>query len=132
MEVRVINQAGNPDTAETFVRGGYFQRTATISAPGTIAASGTFTSALILTDGLTHLAASAQLTNAGTLVVTRYLDQGGSISVGAPIIQALTANTLSVLDNNDGKLFQSVTYGVVNGGGSAGTLTNGALVLQGG
>ena len=93
----------------------------TITVPPTIAAGGTYTSPVLVCSGLNHIAVSAQLDQTGQIVVQRYLDRAGSIAAGAALTQALVASTLAILDNNDGKLFQSMTVAIVNSGGVAAT-----------
>ena len=94
-----------------------------VTAPGTIAASGTIDLGLQPAYGMPHLALSAELTNAGTVVVTRFLDGGGVVQVGSTAI-AMTAGTIALGDINDGKVFQSFDVKIVNGGTTAATLTN--------
>jgi hypothetical protein len=123
----------NGAVAEVTVQGPAYQwqvPAATINTPGTIAASGTFNSPVLLALGMPHLAVSAQINQAGTLEIQRYLDNAGSISTGTLITKALTSGTLAVADNNDGTLFQSFTIGIVNSGGTAATVSNVAAVLQ--
>lgn len=101
---------------------------ATIDAPGTIAGSGTFTTDPIATGGMAHIAGSAELTQDGTLILGRYLDNAGSIAIGGTTV-AMSAGTLALFDVNDGKIFQSFDLAVINDGTVAGTLTNVAIVL---
>jgi hypothetical protein len=127
-------QAIGPNTvAVATVQGPAWQmqiNTATINAPGTIAASGTFTSPVLGTYGNPHIAISAELSNAGTLSLQRYLDNAGSLAIGAATTLALTAGTLGVLDNLGTVIAQSFQFAVINGSAVAGTLTNVAAVLQ--
>jgi hypothetical protein len=99
---------------------GYVYPVAVQKVPGTIAASGTFTTGPLPAAGMKHLAGSAELTTTGSLVVQRFLDTGtiGSTSV------AMTGGTIALFDINDGKVFQSYDISVINTGTVAGTLTN--------
>lgn len=102
---------------------------ATIAAPGTIAANGTAGAGTITlgpfdVGGLCHLAGSVQMTTTGTLIVNRYLLNGGSLAIAAGTTVAVTGGTLAVFDINDGKVFQSFSETIINAGTAAGTLTN--------
>ena len=100
-----------------------------LGAAGTIAASGTLTSAVIPTAGLMHFALGATLSNAGTISVQRYLDGGGVVPTGAAITQALTAATAGVLDNLGTVVSQSLKVSFINSGTTAATLTAVAMAL---
>lgn len=104
----------------------------TVNLPGTIAASGTFTTGAIVTNGMPHMGATAKMTQDGTLIVQRYFDSAASISVGSAITQALSANTQSpIVEVNDGKIFQSLKASLVNGGSVAATPSNITIVMAG-
>ncbi len=116
--------------ADVAVEGPALQVAVPIAWPATIAASGTFTSGVVPTFGMPHVAVGATLSNAGTLIVQPYLDTAGAVAAGAATTQALTANTGAVLDLNSGKVMGSLTVEIVNGAASVGTLTNPIGVLQ--
>ena len=122
-------EINNGAVAPVVVEGGAYQYQVPITLPGSIAGSGTFTSPLLPSLGMPHIAVAAELTQTGSIVVDRFLDNAGSIALTA-ITQALTANTLAILDNNDGKLFQSFTVGLVNTGTVAATPSDVIVVLQ--
>lgn len=107
---------------------------ATIDAPGTIAAPGTagvgtITLGPFNVGGLVHLAGSAQMTNAGTLIINRYLLNDGSLAIAAGTTVAMTGGTLAVFDVNDGKVFQSFSETIINGGSTAATLSNVNIIV---
>jgi hypothetical protein len=102
---------------------GYVYPVAVHNVPGTIAASGTFTTGPLPAAGMKHLAGSAELTTTGSLVVQRFLDTGTIVSVGSTSV-AMTGGTIALFDINDGKVFQSYDISVINTGTVAGTLTN--------
>lgn len=104
----------------------------TVTVPGTIASLGTFTSPLLPSGGCGHLALGVNLSNAGTVLVHRYLDNAGSVEIGAALTLALTGGTLAVLDNNDGKAFASEKVVIINGVASVGTLAAFAMLIQNG
>lgn len=104
---------------------------AALAIPASINAGATYTSPVIQTFGMPHIAASAQLTQTGTLTITTYLDPAGTIPSGSAITQALTANTLAVKDTVLSILVQAITYAITNSSGSAGTPSNTSLVLGG-
>ena len=61
--------------------------------PATLAASGTWVSGVMSLAGVNAFAVAATLSQAGTLVVQRYIDPAGTIAIGAAISQVMTANT---------------------------------------
>ena len=101
-----------------------------VGLTGTIAASGTLTSTLFPTYGCKSFAFGGTLNQAGTLVLSRYIDQAGSISAGADVTQALVASTAGVMIVNDGLPVQSARIKFVNAAGSPAALTNFAGLLQ--
>jgi hypothetical protein len=121
---------GPPQTCSVpILNGGTVSMVGTITVPTTIAASGTFTSTVIPTGGMQHIAASAELTAAGTLSVQRFLDAGGVVPVGSASTVALTSGTLATLDNLGTILFQSVELSIINSGTTAATPSNVSLVI---
>lgn len=101
-----------------------------INLASTVAGSGTIHSTLFRTYGMPNLAFAGTLSQNGTLSLQRYIDAAGTAPQGAPITQALTAGSNGVLLSNDGHPFQSAKVTIVNGGGSTGTITNFAGVMQ--
>lgn len=128
-EVNEIALAG-PGAALT-VNGGTVSTAGTvgISLSGTIAGSGTITSALMPTYGALNHAYFAQITNAGTLSLQRYVDAAGIVPQGTASTLALTAATLGVLNVNDGKPALSEKVSIINGGTTAATISNFGGVL---
>jgi hypothetical protein len=102
----------------------------TIAWPETIAAAGTFTSPLLLTQGLTHWAVGGTLSTAGSVELQPYLDLAGLTPNGAPLSGAITAGAPFVLDVNVGVVMRSAKVEIVNTDSAAGTLTNPLVVAQ--
>lgn len=102
---------------------------ATLALPGSITASGTIQSAIVPTSGLSKLAVSVQSTQAGTLSVQRFVDPAGSIAQGAALTAALTANTLALINNNDGLLYQSLQVSVTNTGVVTATVSDNIVLM---
>lgn len=99
--------------------------------PATIAASGVYTSGPIVNNsGAKAVAVSAQLTQAGLLSVQLYLDVAGTIPIGNPVNQALTANVLGTVQSNDGTPFASFIVTISNAGGVTGTLSKVIILVQ--
>ena len=94
------------------------QPTGQVTLPATIPASGTWTSGALPTYGMDHVAASAQIDQAGTLSVQRYLDAGGTLAQGSPTTAAMSANTLAIVDNLGTVVAQSFKVSVINGAAS--------------
>ncbi|MHB1266294.1 MAG: hypothetical protein ACYCY2_01680 [Acidithiobacillus ferriphilus] len=95
-----------------------------------VAASGNNTSAPVLSNGYSSFAVGVTSSQAGTLTVQRYLDQGATIPQGAALTATLTAATAAVVNATDGVPFGSFTVSVSNTGTAAATLTNTGVLLQ--
>lgn len=93
--------------------------------PKTIAASGTATSSVIFAYGWTKIVALATLNQTGTLTITRYLDDAGTIQIptGAVSTKAIVANTPAALEIADGHVFRTFTVAVTNTSVSSSSLT---------
>jgi hypothetical protein len=102
----------------------------TLPTTGTIAASGNWTSAVIVSDGFKSLSIGAKSTQTGAINIQRYLDRAGTIPVGAVITAALTAGTAQWATSNDGVAFQSFTVQITNTGASAATITNFGVLMS--
>ena len=101
------------------------------TAPSSIAASGTWTSNLLPTDGFKVIAVGVTSSQAGVLSVQRYLDTAGLVAQGPPITQAITAATPAVVNANDNAPAQSFKITITNtNGSSAATITNFACLLN--
>lgn len=107
------------------INGGTVTKAGSITTPATIAASGTFTSGVVPTYGMSHVAVSAQIDQVGSIVVQPYLDAAGTIPNGAPVTKALTASTLAVLDNVGTVVTQAITVAIVNGATVVANLASG-------
>lgn len=104
--------------------------TSTHNLAGSIAASGSIQSSLIVTAGFSQISVGLTSSNAGTLSVQRYLDAGGAVAQGVAIAVPLVANTPANLDVMDGKSFSSFKITVTNSVASTATLSNVAVLLQ--
>lgn len=101
-----------------------------IGMTGTISNAGTLTSGLFSTFGMSNFVFGATLSNAGTLQLRRFIDQAGSISIGAPVTLALSAATAGVLTIQDGKISQSARVDIINGGTTGATVSGFAGLMQ--
>ncbi|MCE9565840.1 MAG: hypothetical protein K8U57_27765 [Planctomycetes bacterium] len=99
--------------------------------PASVPAGNHVTSNLIFSDGMQVVAVGVTSTQAGTVTVQRYLDDAGLIKQGAPLTASLVANTAQVLNVTDGNPFASFTVDISNSAGSAASLTNVGVLLQG-
>jgi hypothetical protein len=104
--------------------------TATAAAPGTIAGSGNWLSALMTVRSHKNISVGVSSTQAGAINIQRYVDAAGLVAQGAVVTQAIAANTPKVLNVMDGLPFQSFTVQITNSSGSTATLSNFALLLQ--
>lgn len=96
--------------------------------PATIAASGSYSTGPLPAAGFRALAAACTLSQAGTIVIQRYIDQAATIAIGAPISTTLTAATAGTVDANDGLPAASWQVTITNTSGSTANLTNTALL----
>lgn len=95
-----------------------------------VPATGNVLSEVILTNGYKSLAVGVTSSQAGAVIVQRYLDQAGLVPQGPAIQVALSAGVAAVLNNNDGAPFQSMTVEVTNTAAVAANLTNLLVLLQ--
>jgi hypothetical protein len=100
------------------------------AAPATIAASGNYNTGIMSAAGFKSLAAACTLSQAGTIVIQRYLDPLGTIAVGAPVSATLVAATANYVTVNDGVCAASWQVTINNTGGSTGNLTNTAFLAS--
>lgn len=117
------------EAPQTFATGPVTQYLPNLSAPATVGATSTWTSAVQVADGFKNLGVGATLSTAGNLIVNRYLDLAGTILNGPATTVAITAGTPAVAIITDGKPMASYTVQVQNTAAGVGNLTN-FVVLQ--
>ena len=116
--------AANP-YAVIITGNGMLVPTPPVTPPATLAASAAWQSGIIPCGGVPAIAASAQLTTAGTLTIQRYIDPAGTVLIGAAITQALAANTLGYAWNGrDGLPAASFQVTLTNTSGGTATITS--------
>jgi hypothetical protein len=99
--------------------------------PGaTIAASGNYTSNLIISDGFKAIAVGVLSTQNGAINIQRYLDKAGLVPQGAAITVAITGGTAQVCNSNDGLPFQSFKITITNTSASVANVSNFACLLN--
>jgi hypothetical protein len=98
--------------------------------PASLAASGTWTSGVIVADGYKAIAAGVLSSQAGAISIQRYLDRAGNVPQGPAISATITAATAQVCNANDGAPFQSFVIKITNTGTVAATLSNFACLLN--
>ena len=96
----------------------------------TIPATSGIASPLYTSDGFAKITVAAQITQAGSISVQRYVDPAGALPQGTPQSAALAANTAAVLNIADGLPFGSFTVTLNNSAGSAATVTAVQVLLQ--
>lgn len=97
----------------------------------TLAGSTHFTSGVLPSDGYQILTVAVMMTQAGTLLVTRYIDLAGTIARGSPSSTSIVANTQLIVDAfTDNLPYTSFVIDVLNGSGSTATFTNFAIILN--
>lgn len=90
--------------------------------PVLIAGGATYSSGAMAANG-NSFAASALLTQNGSLTLQRYIDAAGVIPIGDLITQAITANTLATVAVADGLPCVSWIVSIINSSGSVGNLS---------
>lgn len=103
--------------------------TATAAAPGTIAGTSNWLSALMTTRTKNGIAVGVTSTQAGAINVQRYIDAAGLVPQGGVQTATLAANTAAALNILTGEPFQSFTVQITNTSGVTATLTNFCLLL---
>ena len=97
--------------------------------PGTIAASGTWDSGVVLSDGFRVIGVGVTSSQAGNLSVQRYLDPAGTVAQGAGESAALSAGAPAVVNVTDGKPFAAFRITVSNSAASAADITGFAVLM---
>ncbi len=96
-----------------------------------IAESSNVVSNIVLTGGYKNISFGITSSQAGSVSIQRYLDQGATIKQGAAITGSLSSATALTVNNNDGAAFQSLIITISNSSGSTtANLTNLLLLLQ--
>ncbi len=98
--------------------------------PTSIVGSGTYVTGIqpLAGAGITLCATSSQN---GTLSIQRYADIAGTIAIGAAISQSTTGTTAACVAVNDGLPALYFQGSIVNGSGSATTISGTALIISG-
>lgn len=95
-----------------------------ITPPATIAGGGNWNSGVIVAPNVGSWAAAATLSQAGTITLQRYIDNAGTIAIGAAVTATLTANTANYVSVEDNLPSGSYAVVIANTSGSTGNLTN--------
>lgn len=95
----------------------------------TIAGSGNWKSGIIFADGYQIISVAVQMNQAGTLIITRYLDIGGTIA-RTPSSTSIVSGTLLIVDITDDAPFLTFQIEVDNGSGSAATIAAFACIMN--
>lgn len=94
-----------------------------------IAAGQSWQSGPLASDGYKDIAIGVTSSQAGQIIVQRYLDSACTVTQGAPISQALVAATPATVNCVDGMPYAAFTVRINNTGGAPATLTNFAILL---
>lgn len=97
-----------------------------------ILTSATWNSGLIYSDGYRFLTVAATASQAGSLVITEFVDTAGLIPRPSPSTTPLVAATQLIVDIADLKPFQTFSIQIINGSGGASTVTNLYILLSAG
>lgn len=100
-----------------------------LAAP--VPTGGNLVGALRISNGWPIFSLAIKSTQAGVASLQRYIDQAGTIVIGAAVTANLTANTAATLNlTNDGVPFQAFKITVSNTGGTDATLSSVLGLLQ--
>lgn len=124
--------ASNEETSAPVEQAGSVQAVIAAAVHGlasAIAAAGNIKSNVIKTLGWQKGGVGLTSSQAGVLSVQRYLDQAGTIPVGAAITANLTAATAAAVTWSDGLPCQSIQIEVTNSSGSTAAVLTGTTVL---
>jgi hypothetical protein len=103
--------------------------TSDLALPLVIPANSTWTSPLLPSFGVTHVAFAVQANQGGVLTLAKFLDQFGTFAAGTAT-QSVVANVTSLLDHVSTTLFQSYTCAIQNTATSAMTISGADGVLS--
>jgi hypothetical protein len=103
---------------------------ASIGLSTSLPASGSVVSQAIISGGLKNFSFGITSNETATISIQRYIDNLGTIPVGAAITGSLTANTAGYVDSVDSVPYQSFIITVSNSTSTAATISNCALLLQ--
>ena len=92
--------------------------------PATIGGGLSYDTGLMSAAGFSKFAASAKLTQTGTLTLTRYIDAAGTVPIGPVLTQNLAANTVGSIAVNDGIPCLVWRVVVLNTSGATATLSD--------
>jgi hypothetical protein len=100
--------------------------------PGTVNATSTVTSNVIKAYGFTLIGAGCTLSQAGAIKIQLYLDDAGTIPMGAAVSQTLAAGVANAVQTTAGgpAPFRSFTVAIQNTSGSSATITNPVILCQ--
>ena len=99
--------------------------------PGaTIAASGSYQSGVIPSNGFKAIGIGVTLNQAGSITIQRFLDAAGNVPVGAPINPTITAGTPQWATVNDGTPFRSFSFKITNSATSVANVSNFGCLLS--
>jgi hypothetical protein len=100
------------------------------SVPGTVAASGSWTSALMTADGYYDFSLGVTQSQAGSITLLRFIDDLGQVALDTGQSTALTAATAGVLIVVDGHPCATFQVKISNSGGSTGTVSAFAALMS--
>lgn len=87
-------------------------------------------SGVVKANGFKGLAVGVKSTQIGALNVQRFIDEAGTIPVGAVLTAALAANVSNWVSVNDGQPFAALQITVTNTSGTNATLSAFGILLQ--
>jgi hypothetical protein len=96
--------------------------------PATLGAGASWNSGLMNAAGFNRFSAAATLSQAGTLVIQRYIDPAGAIPIGTAPTQAMAAGVPAWTWINDGMAASTWQVTITNTSGAVANLTNVALL----
>lgn len=97
--------------------------------PIAIVGSGNYTSPLLMADGYQVLTVALTMNQAGTLVITRYIDMAGTMA--RPLsTTSIVSGTALIVDITDDLPFVTFTITINNSSGSAASVSAFAIIMN--
>lgn len=101
----------------------------TSQLPATIAATSSFVSTFFQVPG-PGLSAGVLMNQAGNITLQRYLDAAGKLPIGAAVTAAVTANTVTTVEVNDGTPYLYARLTLQNTAGTQAVVAAAAVVCS--
>ena len=117
---------------QTMALGPVAQTMPVLTGPTAIPAGGQWVSPVLPSDGFRAIVVGATSTQGGVIVITRYIDQAGTVLVPPSSQVALTAGAPNAAVVSDSVPFAAFTVTITNTGAAVATVSNFGVLMNGG